>query len=129
MLTLRREQLLLLAAPQRERFIQYAVGYVAKHFPDQHAALGAESSRRAVADAIERAESYGFERDADVLAYVTLVFMFGRDFDRDPEHAWAGEVLRSPEGPDARMSRLQALALAHEESGRGYHADGGQDRA
>lgn len=128
MWTIRREQMRILAAPFLEKFVHRAVEHVRAHFPAQHAALGDAGVRDAVVHAIERAEAHGLERDEHVLAYLTLVFVFGRDFDRDPALPWASEALASGKSAAFRMSRLRALALAHQDAGRGYAGGEATDR-
>jgi hypothetical protein len=125
MLTIRREQMRILAAPSFERFVRRGLTLVETHFGDQFASLGEAAVRDAVLYAVERAERHGLTTDQDVLSYLTLMFVFGRDFDRDPRLAWASEALQAPGRSAAfRMSRLQSLALSHQHAGCGYRAAG-----
>jgi hypothetical protein len=120
MLLIRQEQMRILTAPLFEQFVRQGIDHIHKHFADQFASLGEASVRAAVLHAVERAESHGFSRDADVLVYLTLMFVFGRDFDRDPRFPWASKALAEPRKSAAfRMSRLKTLALSHQDEGRG----------
>jgi hypothetical protein len=121
MLTIRREQMRILTAPFFEQFVRRGISHVQKHFGDQFVLIGEPEVRRAVLHAVERAESYGLTTDEHVLLFVTLMFAFGRNFDRDL--SWASETLRAPErNAGIRMSRLRALALSHQKDQRGYLA-------
>jgi len=125
MLIIRREQMRALAAPSFEQFVRRGLAHVQAHFGDQFAGLGEAAVRDAVLHAVERAESYGLTTDEDVLSYLTLMFVFGRDFDRDPGLSWASEALEDPGRSAAfRMGRLKSLALSHERAGCGYRAAG-----
>ena len=121
MLTIRREQMRILTAPFFEQFVRGGISHVEKHFGDQFVSIGEPEVRKAVLHAVERAESYGLASDEHVLLFLTLMFAFGRNFDRDL--SWACEALRAPEGSAGiRVSRLRSLALAHQKDGRGYLA-------
>jgi hypothetical protein len=129
MLKIRPGQMRVLGAPFLEEFVRRAALHVAAHFRDQHDLLGEGAVREAVLHAILRAEAHGLTRDEDVLAYLSMMFVFGRDFDQDPTSTWAAEALGSRRSAELRMARLQELALAHERSGRGYLARKGDARA
>lgn len=108
-----------------ERFVDRAVAHVRRCFPEQYEALGEPEVREAVAHAVARAGSHGFESDDEVVVYLTLMFCFGRDFDLDPYCAWAREPLAGrAEGNSARLARLRTLGLAYEKEGRGYRPRG-----
>ena len=118
MITIRREQLDALAAPLAVQFVDEAVAHVAKLFPEQYAELGKEATREAVVHAIDRAEHHGLSSDGEVLTYVTLTFIFGRDF--DSELSWAEAALRRRGSTVERLAHLQTEALMHESEGTGY---------
>lgn len=121
-LTIRREQIRAMAAPQIERFLSRARDHVAEQFPEQHAALSAAELSDAVRHGFERASEYGLESERDLLRYQTLMFFFGRDFDRDPRFPWARQILTGPGTPAEKTSHLQTEALRALDTGRGYRA-------
>jgi len=123
LLTITRAQMRALSAPFLERFVRHAIAHVAAHFGEQSGRLGEAVVRDAVLHAIERAERHGLTTNSAILTYLTLMFCFGRDFDQDALLPWAAEALcASGEAAGIRLSRLQALALAHQGAGRGYLA-------
>jgi hypothetical protein len=120
MLILRSEQIEACSAPVLDAFVERAVAHVELYFPDQHRALGEAEVRRAVRHGIARADRHRLETERDILRFVTLMFVFGRDFDEDPELPWAASILGSSDGATLRTSRLQTEALRHRDRGRGY---------
>ncbi len=79
----------------RARFEEKLVLYFAKAYPREcRQAGGPEQIRKLVAGAIDRATGFGFQAEAQVSLFVALCFILGSDFDRDPQIAWAGEMLR-----------------------------------
>lgn len=119
-LVMRRPQVEALARATFDRFVTSAVAHVERFFPGPYAALGPAEVERGVRHALARARAHGLETERELLGYVTLVFYFGRDFDRDPALPWAREILASGESPPLRIGQLQAAALAHQELARGY---------
>ena len=122
MLTIRREQIRAMAAPQIVRFLERACAHVAQYFPDQCAALSDSQIKDAVTHGFERADGYGLETERDLLRYLTLMFVFGREFDRDPAFPWAARILSGGGTAAEKTSRLQTEALRARGSGRGYRA-------
>ena len=122
MLTIRREQIRAMAAPEIERFLERARAHVVQYFPDQCAALSHSQLKDAVTHGFERADGYGLETEQDLLRYLTLMFIFGREFDRDPTFPWAARILSGGGCASERTSRLQTEALRARGLGRGYRA-------
>lgn len=96
------------------QFEHRAVGHIREVFPKDFAALGEPAVREWVRQGVEAAQRYGFEVEADVLRFIDLMFIFSRDFDRNPESSWAAPILRD-EGrePKARMDALYDEARNH----------------
>lgn len=98
----------------REGFVPRGVAHVQRLFPAACQGLGGEGVRELVRYGYDRATGYGLDREADVLRYLTVMFVFGRDFDRDPAHPWAAEVLSSSgELRGARLMSRAREAAAH----------------
>lgn len=119
MLTIRAEQMRVLAAPSLARFEERMVRHVNRHFAEACARMGPDEVRDVVAYGCDRALDHGFATEKDLMRYLNLMFTFGPTFDRHPDHAWAAAIL-SDAGPD-RMARLYARAV--QEEGRGHRPD------
>jgi len=57
---------------------------------------------------IDRSEKYSLTNRGPVRFYIELMFMFGSDFDTDPQYPWAGEILNDPRIVD-QMQRADCL--------------------
>ena len=57
----------------------------------------------------------GVQREEDVCKYIDVMFVYGRDFDRDPQYGWARTILE-PENtdPSRKASFLLETAKRHE---------------
>jgi hypothetical protein len=90
------------------------VEHIAKFFPKQLVALGEQTARQTIQYGIQRAEAYGIVAERDVCKYVDLVFLFGRDFDK--EYVWAQNALTDEEVPEpaVRIGDLYELAKSLE---------------
>jgi hypothetical protein len=53
---------------------------------------------------VERALSYGIDREADVARYISIMYTLGHDFDADPRYRWAAEILNDEIG--GKMDRV-----------------------
>jgi hypothetical protein len=122
MLTIRREQIRALAEPGVEDFLRRAAAHLREYFGADCTALGEVALRDAIRHGYQRASGYGLETERDLLRYLTLMFVFGRDFDVDPAFPWAREVLGSASPPSSKTDRLHVHALRDRSRGRGYAA-------
>jgi hypothetical protein len=66
---------------------------VKRFFKERHAFLGDAQTRVAVRHGIERANSYGFTSLRGFALYVTLAFVLGSHFDRNPLYPWVRKNL------------------------------------
>lgn len=119
MLEIRREQVWGFCGPKIDAFLVRARQHVEQYFPEQVAALAEEELRGVILHGLRQADAYGLSSERDLLRYQTLMFVFGRDFDRDPSFPWAARILGSAEAGSTKTSRLQTEALKHEREGRG----------
>lgn len=71
------------------------VVHLQTHFPVHSQALGEPGVREVVAYGIERSRQYQIATERDVCKYISLMFAFGRDFDRDPKLPWAADILQN----------------------------------
>jgi hypothetical protein len=90
-------------------------------YPEPSEALGEAGVREVIAHGMKRAEHYHLASEREICGYVELMFEFGRDFDRDPRHPWAGEILRDKtiDSSEERLSRLSEVAAARKNEATG----------
>ena len=123
---IRPDQMRVLAEEAMRRFENRALKHLRTHFPDQFEALGESSVREAIRYGLDRAGSYGFEYEDEVGWYIDLMFLFGREFDRDPKIPWAADILGDPELflPGMKAEALLEAACEHEHQATGLvHAE------
>lgn len=115
MLVIRQSQMDALSQGAMRRFEDDLIGHFRQHLPAHHAQLGDEGTREAIRHGVQRARAYGIESEPDVAVYVRHMFLFGRDFDVDPQLPWAAHALtQGPVGSGAaRVGRLAQASLAY----------------
>lgn len=74
----------------------------------QRQGLGEEDLDPFVSRGIAGAVEYGLMSEGGIQQYLDCMAILGPDFDRDKEHAWAGEILRNPDMPASE--KIQSLA-------------------
>jgi len=87
--------------------------HLRQYFADACSAFSAAGLQALVDQGIEQACGHGFVAPADISRFVHVVLLFGADFERDPELAWAREVLADPAitSPAVRMDLLHDRAV------------------
>lgn len=113
-----------ITAMQMQHLVEHSRGgfedrvfaHVEANFSDQLAFVGAEWSQRMfVRDAIQCAWYQGFELEQDIVRYVGLVFLLGRDFDLMPQWRKLIDELHAQDKPaTARLDAAWNLATAPE---------------
>ncbi len=90
-----------------EDFEDRMVEHLCQSFPDKCKDLGEPALRQTIRHGIDRAEAYQLEEEDDVCLYLDLMLELGRDFDKDPKHAWATAMLKDPaDDPSDRIERV-----------------------
>lgn len=125
MLTIRAEQLQILVAPLLTDFKERLTSHLIRFFPTDCQALEDRGLSNAVDRGLTRARSHGFRTENHVTKYLSLMFTFGRDFDTNPDHAWAHEILSLGCLNSEKMIRLLDRAFAEGDHGRGFLAEQG----
>lgn len=74
--------------------------------PELCKALGEEGLRVALRRAMARAADHGFNLRGPLRLAIEMMFLFGSDFDEDPQYAWIAGIL---EGGDDQMSKAERL--------------------
>ena len=112
MLTIRNAQFRTLSLDARRRFEQRVARHLAKFFPDRTAAMDSGELVALIRHGCDRATAHGFKSARDVCKYIDLMVVFGPDFDVDPRHAWAREILDRPaEDRSAKMRELVSAGV------------------
>ncbi len=113
MLTLRPEQIRAFSEVGVKRFEETMVAHLKKFFPDRCEDAGELKVRKLIRYGIERAASYNIAAQRDVSRYIDLMMTLGPDFDKDKQLPWAGEILRTRNQPEVRISILLKTAEKH----------------
>ncbi len=90
------------------RFEDEMVGHLAKFAPKHSEILGEEGVRKVIRLGFERADKYGLTNRGPMRSYIELMFMFGSDFDTDPQLPWAAQILGDQDEKD-QMKRADRL--------------------
>ncbi len=120
MLTIPAAQMQHLESHSRAGFEDRVFAHAQENFPDQMAFIGPEWSQRMfVRDAIQSAWYQGFDLEQDIVRYVGLVLLLGRDFDFKPQWQKLTAELHAPDKPAAaRLDVAWDMATAPE---HGHH--------
>lgn len=108
MLTIRKKQMEALGRMMLDQFADEMVGHLRKFFPAACDSLGETGVNETIQYGISKAGKYGIEIHRDICRFIDLMFVFGRDFDTNPEVPWASRILNDPAITDAdtRIDRL-----------------------
>jgi len=96
MIQFREEQLPQLEAGVEDAFVWEQVRRLKKDFPDDLARNGVKDGdlESVVRNGIESARKHEFERRPLMTFYLDCTAILGPNFDANPKHPWAGEILR-----------------------------------
>jgi len=108
MLTISNKQLTTFRARNGGSFEQQLIAHLREFAPHQAKALGDEGLRKVIRYGMERAESHGFTMRGPSRFYLETMFMFGSEFDSDPQYPWAFAAL-SAHGSGDEVERADAL--------------------
>ena len=93
MIAVRDAQIKEMAAGRRASFIDRMVVHLRTHFPKHSEKVDEPTARRVIEYGITQAAAYGIETERDVCKFITLMWAFGHNFDRNPALPWAAEIL------------------------------------
>lgn len=102
-------------SPSRGTSLETAVcERLAGLWPQKAEALGPAQLLRLVRHGIGCAKGHGIVSERGVAVYVSLMFLLGSGFDRDPQYPWAAAALEDPAASAAasRIERLRSEAVA-----------------
>lgn len=96
-----------------KQFEDMMVPHLKRFFPKFSEAAGEPKVRVFIRYGVKRAASYQIMAKRDVSRYIDLMVVLGHDFDRDKQLPWAGQILRTRNSPDVRISVLLKTAQNH----------------
>lgn len=84
-------------------------------FAEKYHAVGDPAIRQLVREAFQAAKEFGLTGEAGMTTYISLAFMLGGGFARDPRFPWAGAVLNDATltDPKQKGEALHQSAVAH----------------
>lgn len=112
MLIIRKEQWDVLSKYMVDQFVDRALAYLQRAFPEQTKDIPEQELRSIIRAGIDKAESYGITDEVDVERFLECMVRYGSDFDTDPETSWAGQILHdeSLTGTE-KMNQIDDYAL------------------
>jgi hypothetical protein len=114
MLTIRKEQMEVLARSLLDAFEAGALAHVRGLFPEDCAKLTEEQLRELVHEGIARGRSYGLTGKRDLLTFIEHMFILGPDFDCAAEYVWARDLLTNRDFASAtKADLLVRLTMKH----------------
>lgn len=121
MLIIRTEQMKVYEDDALRRFEDEMVVHSKEFTPRLCKVLGDEQLRVALRQAMKRADTYGFANRGPIRLYIELMFLYGSDFDTDPQYPALGEILNAPEEQMMRAEQIYEGILDYQGkvSGRG----------
>jgi len=84
--------------------------------------IGDEQLRVAIRQGIKRATTYGFTYRGPVRLYIELMFLFGSDFDTDPQYPAIGKILKAQGDQMQRAEQIHQWVLGYQEQVYGPEA-------
>lgn len=110
LLSIRAAQMAAFSQMEVRKFEDWMCTHATKFFPQQCAALGEPQLRELIQYGIARAAAHKITSKRDVCKFIDLMIVFGRDFDTEPRHAWAAEILARNNEPASKIRGLYAAA-------------------
>jgi hypothetical protein len=104
---IRREQMKIFEEAALQAFEDEMTWHLYEFSPRHAAVIGEENVRLTIRRGVARAGRYGLTHRGPVRLYLDLTFMFGSDFDTDPQLPWAAAILGS--GAVDQMERAEQL--------------------
>ena len=93
MMTIRRAQFEEIGRRLARRWEDTMVIHLETFFPERAAELGPKGVADAIDLGVKKAAKYNIHTERDVCKFLNFMFVYGFDFDTDPELPWAHEIL------------------------------------
>ena len=84
----------------------YNLNHFLQLYPDECQSLPQEQLRAAIRYGIQRAAAHDYNTQQQVAYYISLMFILGSDFDKDPQYPWAARQIADKSIPDS-LHRIQ----------------------
>lgn len=110
MFVLRKEQMEPLSEVQRDSFKETMLKELRAEFPIECAVAGEVRMEALVQYGCTRPQRYGIRETAEIRRYIKLMVKLGRDFDVDPQTAWASQILGRRLAPAEKLDFLETAA-------------------
>jgi hypothetical protein len=95
MFTIRKEQAEAYRAEMMNSFEQRAVAHLREHLPELTARSSDPELTERIRSCVPRARAHGLTTETQIAHFVNVTLLAGQDFDRDPSHPWASDVLEN----------------------------------
>jgi hypothetical protein len=111
-LRIRQAQLAVFSQVEVRKFEEWMLVHLKKFFPKQCALAGEPGLQEMIQYGIQRAAAYRITAKRDVCKYIDLMIVFGRNFDTDRRHQWAGKILAQRGNSGTKMQTMLRAAKA-----------------
>lgn len=93
MLRIRPSQFEVFSQIMHDRYVERMRQMLVEDFPDRFTTYSVTEIAMFVRNALEDAKSFGISSESDLTLYVRCQGLLGINFDTQPQHAWAREIL------------------------------------
>lgn len=116
MLIIRREQIEILSQYMYKQFEDRMLIHLKKFFPDKYEALEKTKIKKLIRKGIKQASEYEIITERDVCKFIDLMFVLGKNFDKNSKISWANEILcdKSLKSPSKRIKTLCDKAIKYQ---------------
>jgi hypothetical protein len=109
--TIRKDQMAALTKVEARTVGNRTLDHIRKTYPKEFNALGEDKIQEVIRHGAKRVAKYGFKGNPDVLKFIEVMVLFGRDFDSDPQLPWAAQILRKRKKPAVKITALHEEAI------------------
>jgi len=95
---IREAQMQVLQAAAREKFLKRLMAHFIEVWPEQVKDLG-DNYREVIERGVAKALNYDIAAEQCIARYLNLWFVWGVEFEDNPEFEWAKEILEDPSRP------------------------------
>ena len=94
------------------KFVTKIQEHITTCFPELPAQISVETFRSIASYALDKGKIYEFNSEYDTCIYIDLLFIIGKNFDKDKDKPWAQRLLVQTNIPASdRLGRLLDMAL------------------
>jgi len=109
--SIRKEQMAALTKVEARTVGNRTLDHIRKTYPKEFDTIGEDKIREVIQHSAKRVAKYGFKGNPDVLKFIEVMVLFGRDFDSDPQLPWAAQILRKRKKPAVKITALHEEAI------------------